>query len=344
MFTNNLEKFDDEFKSNLKYCKDIYILTGYVGLTKIKEYEKDLIKIGKKGECKILLGMLFTDGVTKYKDKYLREIDRKLRNDKKNNGIYISKHTYHGKIYMFRNKQKEEKIYIGSSNFSEQGFNYNYEMNIQVHDTNTKNKIKNFILDYFGSDDVNLLNNIKLKIVQSRSKRTPKEKVEKVKGKEKLKKESQKVLSDFIISSGEFPKRKYSSIVKIKIRPEEQSDSSINVCFSYSKKRPRPWYEVDITSNFLERKHPDYPIGRFTAYYKDEGFHYKLNMETQSDNNKRIAVKGNGKILGEILKGALENKGVLERNERVTTKTLELYGNDTLKFKKIGKKEYILEF
>ena len=163
MFTNRLEKFDDEFKSNLKYCKDIYILTGYVGLTKIKEYEEDLIKIGKKGECKILFGMLFADGVTKYKDENLREIDRKLRNGKKNNGIYISKHTYHGKIYMFRNKEKEEKIYIGSSNFSEQGLNHNYEMNIQVHDTETKNKIKNFISYYFNSDEVNLLNNIEIK-------------------------------------------------------------------------------------------------------------------------------------------------------------------------------------
>jgi HKD family nuclease len=344
MFTNTLEKFDDEFSLNLRSCKDIYILTGYVGLTKIKEYEKDLVKIGQKGDCKILFGMLFADGVSKYKDKYLREIDRKLRKDKKNNGIYISKHKYHGKIYMFRNKENEEKIYIGSSNFSDQGFNQNYEMNIQVQDLKTKNKIKNFILDFFEDDNVDLLKDLKLKIVESRSKRTPKREGEKVKGKTKSKTDSHKVLSDFIISSREFPKRKHSSIVKIKIRPEDQSNSSINVCFSFSKNRPRPWYEVDITSNSLERAHPDYPIGVFTTYYKDGDYYYKFNMATQSDNNKRIAVKGNGKILGEILKGALENKGVLERNERVTSKTLELYGNDTLKLKKIGNKEYILEF
>ena len=346
VFTNINKEFDAEFLSNLKNCKDIYIVSGYVGITKLKDYEQELIRISKSGECKLLFGMLHTDGVTQYKDNLLRSIDKKLNLNSGVNGVYLSQHPLHAKIYIFRDNDNKEKVYVGSSNFSEQGFSYNYELNVLIRDKKTKDNVIKFVFDLFQNSDVIKLDKSKLRIVKSSAKRSVITKSKKTSNVGKVNNKSMlnKTLSDLLISPKQFPNyTKTKNKVRIKIRPDQQQTSCVNVYFA--KGRPRlSWYEVDVTSEAHERTHPDYPYGDFIAYYKDGNSHYKLNMATQSNLNKRISVKGNGKILGEVIKGALENFGILQPNDRITSKMLKLYGNDTITLTKIKDKTYILEF
>ena len=124
MFTNRekIEIFGDEISKNLDDFNSFEVTTGYFGSEVIERYENQFVSIAKRGYCKILIGMIFHGGVTRNQKKTLEKIDKKLRKINSNSGIYILRQDYHGKIYRFK-KKNEEAIYIGSSNFSNQGLN-----------------------------------------------------------------------------------------------------------------------------------------------------------------------------------------------------------------------------
>jgi len=70
-------------------------------------------------------------------------------------------------------------------------------------------------------------------------------------------------------------------------------------------------------------------------------------MITASGNKsspKAIATYNERHIFGEFIKGKLEKNGCLNKYERITSTTLEMYGKDYIELKKISDKEYILEF
>ena len=141
MFTNRLqsEKFDKEILNNLEKFKSFEIATGYIGSEIINKFENDLIKIAKKGYCKILIGMIFHGGVSKNQKNIFKKIDKKLRKINSKSGVYIIREDYHGKIYRF-NDDNHKIIYIGSSNFSYQGLSKRLECNIPIKDKDTENE------------------------------------------------------------------------------------------------------------------------------------------------------------------------------------------------------------
>ena len=70
--------------------------------------------------------MIFHGGVSKKQKKTLENINKKLRKINPQSGIYILRQDYHGKIYRFQNNE-EKTIFIGSSNFSNEGLNKRLE-------------------------------------------------------------------------------------------------------------------------------------------------------------------------------------------------------------------------
>jgi len=84
---------------------------------------------------------------------------------------------------------------------------------------------------------------------------------------------------------------------------------------------PRPWYEIEITSESKDRESHFYPkselkegsrhsrTGYFTAFIQDNGTIYKIKMFVGSDHGKAIASateSGGRATLGKIIKGKLE--------------------------------------
>ena len=90
-----------------------------------------------------------------------------------------------------------------------------------------------------------------------------------------------------------------------------------------------------------EQKNKFYPKGKFIAYTNDN---HRLEMNTSGDNYKNIASTNNREILGEWIKGKLENLGILKRYEPITSDILDEYGSNTLKLLKISTTEYLMEF
>lgn len=335
MFTNHKNfggDFGKQILNDIKTYNTLEIASGYFGVSLIDDFTNDLISISKRGHCRILIGMIYHEGVSKNQKKTLLELNEKLNKSNSKSGIFISLRQFHGKLYKFTKNNSDEKIYIGSSNFSDSGFYENIECNALINEELDKKNISLFLSHlFYGNEFTAPLNEVELFVKSKKSKKI----------KDKLK--------NYEINENNFPSKTPVSQLDIKLRVDEQPRSSLNLYFEKGRKNlqgkysPRPWYEVEITSKAQERT-KDYPIGEFTAYAKDKDKFYKFKMLTASDNHKAITTKDNREILGEFLKGKLEREGYLEKYEKITLDTLRSYGRDYISLKKINDKEYYLDF
>ena len=69
---NYAESFDKEFKSQFNTSNKLIIASGYFGAPTLKKLKSKIISISRRGECKILIGMVFHSGVTKSQNKILK--------------------------------------------------------------------------------------------------------------------------------------------------------------------------------------------------------------------------------------------------------------------------------
>lgn len=331
--------FDDELKKNLKKFDALEIASGYIGSSLITKYKSQLLEIAQRGYCKILIGMIFNEGVSATQKTLLEDLDADLKSVNAKSGVYVTLNQYHGKVYRFQ-KDGLTKVYVGSSNFSMSGLKNNYEFNVLVTEEDSLSRVNDF-MDYLFSDGCDFsakLDEVELIVKGARAEGGSKAATPSLK------------LSQFIIGESEFPKQEPQSSVDIVLRVDEQPNSSLNLFFDKGRKNkegkyaPRPWYEVEITSTASERRHPDYPMGDFMAYVKDGNQHYRIPMITASDNHKAITSKDGRAILGELIKGKLERSGLLQVGQRITSETLLDYGRSAVTLKKFASQSYYLEF
>lgn len=352
IFTNHNEfggSFLKEFNNQLNISDSLLIASGYFGTSTIVELEEKILKLSKKGICKILIGMIFFDGVTEAQKKALTSLDKKLRKINPNNGVYISMRPYHGKIYQFHH-DNHVNLYLGSSNFSKEGFAGRLECTTVILDDETKKSVADYLKKLFEMDTTITLEQTDLK----------------VKGKKPTFEKISKTLKDYECSVHEYPDRLMAlGECKIKLRVDDQPRSSLNLYFEkgrlnkQGKYAPRPWYEVEITTTKEDQQCPYYPKselitgskksrkGVFTAYIKDGDVYYKIKMAVHADDGKNFSShreSGGRETLGKLLKGKLERAGVLSEGELITSEVLEAYGRDYISFVKISDDVYILEF
>jgi len=356
LFTNNGSsggiKFKSEFKSRLNKSNNLIIASGYFGASSILEYKNDFMKLAKRGRVKILIGMIFHGGVTKKQEEVLIDLDNNLRGINPDNGVYVSIKPYHGKIYLFDEKSnpKNEYLYLGSSNFSEEGLASRNECTALITDQQTKDDVTAYLAHLFDTKLAQPLTAVELRVKSKSSTTTV----------------ASKLLKDYEIAPADFPSTApIIGVCEIELRVDEQPASSLNLYFDKGRKNlkglyaPRPWYEVEITSNTQDRENPFYPQsklkndsgnarkGEFIAYAEDEGTYYKFNMGVYSDYGKAISTlksSGGRSTLGKFIKGKLEKAGLLSEGDVITSDILLAYGCTSIKLNKISDNEYILEF
>jgi hypothetical protein len=349
--------FGKQFFKDLSLSNGFQVATGYFGHDLITNSEEVLVSLGKNGSCKLLLGMAFQKSPAEKQLDAIKSLDTKLRENNPDNGVYIRTKNYHGKIYRF-SYEDNYKIFIGSSNFSSTGLSKNTECNIEVDNEATKNDVNSFMDFLFHDKNTYTFSEVELYLRQRKKNKPPNSNI--IEG-----------LESCLIDSNEYPhNKKHIGISKIKIRADEQSSSSFNLCKSIGRKnkmgvyKPRPWNEVEIASNEDDRKNEFYPKsvlkhpggitpegkpqlakeGHFTAFAKDNGKYYRIKMRVHSDNGKNISSTDDREILGELIKGKLERANVLTVPEVITSETLYQYGRDTIELIKISDNEYIIDF
>lgn len=351
MFTNNKhigEDFGVEIKTALKNAQHVQIASGYFSYRLLQDLTPQLLKIARAGSFKLLVGMIFHEKVTKRQKECLDQLNKQLRSVNSDSGIYITIERYHGKIFRIVDHENNEKIYVGSSNFSLTGFKIYNEFNLQIFDEGAKADVRDF-LDYlfFETDE-------KKKIA------FPLEDVDlKLKDGSDEAKSGDTLLRDFEISEEDFPSYGSYQSMKVFHRPEVQPASSLNLYFERGRKttkqgrvvyEPRKWYEVEVTSQKREQDNPIYPKGDWTAFVREtingKTSYYRIPMVTssgQKDSPKAIQSKNGRHILGELIKGKMERTGALSKHEQITQDTLDLYGRDYIELTKISDGIYFLE-
>ncbi len=353
LFTNDKrqkKKFLKEFEEVMKDSDSLHIASGYIGTSTIEDLETRLVKIAMRGSCKLLIGMVYHGGVTKKQYSALNTLDKKLRSISSENGVYISRVQYHGKIYRFLKDSIDYKIYLGSSNFSKEGLDSRLEATTLLIDDVSKTEVSSFLDYLFSLDTTARLEEVDLRIT----------------GSKKVKLLPSKDLEDYEIKESEYPDiTKAVGICYIELRVDSQPRSSLNLYFDKGRKNqkgkyaPRPWYEVEITATSKEIKSPFYPEskskgvktkareGSFIGYFKENGKFYKINMVVHADNGKNISSdksSGGRATLGKIIKGRLERARLLKEGELITSDVLDAYGSNTLKLAKIDSNTYIIDF
>jgi hypothetical protein len=352
IYTNKKEdgaQLKSEFLNTIKKANVLKIATGYIGASLLEEIKPALIKVARKGECKLLIGMIYHEGVTASQKRILEELHDELKLQNANSGVFISRNEYHGKIYFCENEQ-EEFLFIGSSNLSIYGFQKRLECTALIKDKDTVIQTKDYLDFLFNKNTTNELSSIALK----------------VKGSKKVSLKPSSLLQDYEVTKDVFDSLgKVISQQNIELRVDEQPNSSLNLYFDKGRKNqqglysPRPWYEVELTTSAQDRSDTNYPIstsnssasnsrtGEFIVFISEGGKYFKIQMKVHSDRGKNLSsarVSGGRATLGRFIKGKLEEAGVLKEGERITSETLELYGRNSITLKKINDTDYILEF
>lgn len=334
--------FGDVLQQELNRSTGVDIAVGFCGLSAVQAYRPSLLKVAKRGRVRFILGMYRVDGVMPPKLQAAlldlhQELTRIPARRQDGTGVYITTVDYHGKVYIFESGHVQN-IWLGSNNFSKEGLRDRLEAATRVTDASDKANIAAYVDRLCDPNCSVTIDKVLF------TKKTP------VTSFKNLPVEP---LPENVTQVGH---------VELKLRPSEQTQSCLNLCFGAGRKdrfgnfTPRPWYEVELSIPAQERASPFYPKPsevpdgkkskrvEFTAYLTNDGQTYrKTQLSTYSDGNKALGSNPRT-ILGEFLKGTLEKAGVLRRGDRITNEVLDAYGRDFVVLTLLSDGSYIMTF
>ena len=357
--TNHTTKFQTALDNQIKTAKSLDICVGYCANKTIELYSQRLINIAKTGPVRLILGMyqgegafsaaLYSNLIQLHKDL----VNVATTNGIKGSGVYICKEReYSGKIYVI-GQEHSELVWLGSNNFSEAGLASHLGACATIKDPKDVKEIKEYI-DYLCSSEISVT------IDKFRFTKAP-EKID------LHRLPTTKTLPSSLV---------LDASLEIPLNVDEQERSALNLCFSSGRVdskgiyTPRPWYEVEISSNQKVRSDSIYPQTNnvestiknlkknhkceFKALLFDGNKYYETKLSTYSDYNKAMGSNPRT-VLGEFIKGKLQEAGVLKRGDLITSDTLAAYGKDFVtltrytdtskpKATDLSDKVYILEF
>lgn len=273
MFTN-LDRhhggnFRDVLEHNLNGAEKVRIASGYISLHTIQAYNSQLEEIARlHGNVQLMLGMAFYEGLSVKQYDACLDLHNRL-SAYTNSGVYVAHgRRYHGKIYDF-NQQGNNKVFVGSSNFSPSGLAGNIECTVEIVDSVQKTKVNNFLDSLFVNhseriDDVVINTGSRTVVTLT------------------VNDKYRRLLKHTRIVDTSLP----SLMIDLE-RIAEKPSSNLNVYFGKGRENkqtgkivPRPWYEIEIISSTDINSLPNYPKGDFYAY-TDDGL--IIPMRTQGD-------------------------------------------------------------
>ncbi len=333
--------FYDKVTSNLAQADEATIATGYISSETIDDLSDPILKIIKRGgSFNLIVGMGYYEGLKQNQFKALDNLNKEIKKIRcKDNGIkLLYSRKYHGKIYHFR-KDKEEKYYAGSSNFSPSGLMNNLETNIEIKDKTSVSELKSFfswLKEPKNSAYIDKVGEIKI---------TDSKRFNSISKPKILSNEA----TQFDISTINISKAPFFEISLSK-RIERQPKSNLNVYFGKGRLnsktgvvQPRGWFEAELIADKKDiiKAGSLYPKGDFNVI-TDDGLTFPC--KTQGSYYKNIRSAKSLAILGKWLKLKLQKKGALDPLQPVTRDTFKAYGRDSIKFYEVGKSTFYVEF
>ncbi|NLR24608.1 NgoFVII family restriction endonuclease [Rothia dentocariosa] len=338
----------DCFNNQIKEADRIEIAVGYISAASLEELALQVELCDISSVC-LTIGMYYAEGMPERAYHLALRINQKWQESNIGEIRIVKPFKYHGKIYCFYRNKSPYSAIVGSANLGvikpESSNKRQYEIATFTDDEEESVEIAKHLEDLKSdgisvniseATDISLIheNNMALNDIELVTK-VPQSNVEFYKNCDaevsfdlrlKVPKASERFMND----------------------GKHFTKSNINVCYAAprSKRKPRDWYETQLTVGAETYKMEGYP-GKNQPFFvvTDDG--YKFKAHTTSDNNKQFSAIGDELIMGRWLKGRLAAAGIVkpinntaddvEREGMITQEMLAEYGCDRLFFKKTGK-------
>ena len=338
----------DCFNNQIKEADRIEIAVGYISAASLEELALQ-VELCDISSVRLTIGMYYAEGMPERAYHLALRINQKWQESNIGEIRIVKPFKYHGKIYCFYRNKSPYSAIVGSANLGvikpESSNKRQYEIATFTDDEEESVEIAKHLEDLKSdgisvniseATDISLIheNNMALNDIELVTK-IPQSNVEFYKNCDaevsfdlrlKVPKASERFMND----------------------GKHFTKSNINVCYAAprSKRKPRDWYETQLTVGAETYKMEGYP-GKNQPFFvvTDDG--YKFKAHTTSDNNKQFSAIGDELIMGRWLKGRLAAAGIVkpinntaddvEREGMITQEMLAEYGCDRLFFKKTGK-------
>ncbi len=337
----------DCFNEQMKKADRIEIAVGYTSFASLNELDK-LIEKCAISSVSLTIGMYYIEGMPERSYHMAMKINQKWQKAGIGEIRLVKVFKYHGKVYCFYKNGVPFSAIIGSANLGviklEAVNRRQYEMAVLTENKNEVAEISAHIerlkspacsANIADLPDIPLvretntaLNGIELVTPVPR---------QNVSFYEHLPAEVSFYLRLKVPKSGE----------RFLDDGNHFTKSNINVCYAAprSKRKPRDWYETQLTVGAQIYKMQGYPEKNKPFFViTDDGYWFKAH--TTSANNKQFSAVGDELIMGRWLKGRLVAAGIVspvnntaddtQRKGMITQEMLEEYGCDSLLFRKTG--------
>lgn len=337
----------DCFSEQIKKADRVDIAVGYVSNASLIELAKMVDECSISKIC-LNIGMYYIEGMPEGAYHTAIRINEKWMESNSGEIRIIKTMKYHGKVFCFYKEGKPFSAIIGSANLGviklEANNRRQYEIAAITEEVEEVLKIAQHIerlKQANCSENIGKINNMPL----IREKNMALNEVE--------------LVTSVPHSNVEFYERckaYVSFFLKLKVPKATErhiddgkhyTKSNINVCYAAprSKRKPRDWYETQLTVGADVYRMDGYPEKNKPFFVvTDDGYWFKAH--TTSDNNKQFSAVGDELIMGRWLKGRLVAAGIVkpvndtskdtERLGMITEEMLKEYGCDRLEFKKTG--------
>ncbi|HED4470120.1 TPA: NgoFVII family restriction endonuclease [Pasteurella multocida] len=315
-----------------KSSDEVLMATGYVSSDAVLELHKILELNPHIKKIDLLVGMHYLEGFSRLQYDSLCKLNQFLRKEQRG-GVYISPFVkFHGKMYAFQNQERIDGL-IGSANLT-----CFWDKTERTYET---------MLHMEGSDARKLQADIQSTIKKLGEPIHKADKpdsfiehnnhLENCLGVSKV--ESSKVVEWFA----------QPSIYRFAIPAKTEEKSNLNVFFGKGRKdkrgfiKPRPWYEVELIVPKKITSQDGYPLSKSFTVITDDGWCFLC--KTSGDYSKNFRSEKDLKTLGKWIKGRLERAGCLQVNEKITTETLQRYGNSQFELRSTDRSDlWLLSF
>lgn len=342
------ETIIDCFNAQMKKADRIEIAVGYISAASLEELMLQIEKYDVPSVC-LTLGMYYAEGMPERSYHLALKVNQKLQEGSIGEVRVVEPFKYHGKVYCFYRNGIPYSAIIGSANLGvikpESSNRRQYEIAAFTDAVLEVAEIAEHLEDLKSSGaSVNIAEITDMPLIRETNMA--------LNGIEQV--------TDIPQSNVELYQQCDAEVsFYLRLKVPKASDrflddgkhftkSNINVCYAAprNKRKPRDWYETQLTVGAEIYKMDGYPKRKDQFFVvTDDGYMFKAH--TTSDNNKQFSAYNDESIMGRWLKGRLAAAGIVkpvnniandkEREGMITQEMLAEYGCDRLFFKKTGK-------
>jgi hypothetical protein len=333
----NNSSFSEAFELEVVNSDEINIATGYVSEESLLELRAILSFYSENNnakKCSLVIGMHGREGFTRPQYEAAVELGNFLTKSNLGGVFVCTAFRFHGKNYVFYNKNNPVSAILGSSNLSNIVDNRQWEVDTKTTELRPLNELSQLHSDLVTKACKNILE------IGAPENFT----------------ETNDLLQDRIgVDKADADlyaqtEGKLTGIVfDLPLKTTEKSN--LNVYFGKGRLatktgaiRPRHWYEVELIVPIDTTSSPSYPKkGSVIRVLTDDGWSFKCKAEGQ--NSKNFRSENDLRTLGRWIKGRLEKAGCLQVGKPVTDEVLNAYGRRTISLQQTEDPEiWLLDF